>query len=231
MESSVSAIVVAAGSSRRMGFDKLEADLAGRSVLAWSLAAFETCAAVSEIRVVAGAGKFGRVAAMVEEEGIGKFVECVEGGAERHLSVRNGLERVGESPGLVAVHDGARPLVTPGAIERCARVAREHGAAALAHRVADTLKRADAEGIVRGAVDREGLWAMETPQVFRTELLRAAYRRVLEAGEAVTDEVSAVQARGTEVRLVENREPNPKITVPGDLLVAEGILRSRDNHR
>lgn len=224
---SVSAIIVAAGSSRRMGFDKLDADLGGESVLIRSMLAFEACHEVVEIRVVTSPEKMGDLAESAKRLGLSKFVETIEGGAERHLSVNAGLERVGEHCTLVAVHDGARPLITAAAISRCVEVARVHGAAALAHRVTDTLKRGDNEGRVVGSVSRDDLWAMETPQVFSLNLLRSAYGEVLKRGEVVTDEVSALMGSGLEVRLVENTEPNLKITVPGDLLVAEAILKGR----
>ncbi|MEM1443715.1 MAG: 2-C-methyl-D-erythritol 4-phosphate cytidylyltransferase [Verrucomicrobiota bacterium] len=220
----VSAIIVAAGSSRRMGFDKLAADLAGESVLCRSMLAFQACPDVVEIRVVTSPEKFSSVEADAERLGIGKFVEAIEGGAERHLSVDAGLSRVGEGMDLVAVHDGARPLVTPEAIKRCAEVALASGAASLAHRVADTLKRGDADGNVVGAVSREDLWAMETPQIFGVELLRRAYAAVIASGALVTDEVSAIEALGEKVKLVENLEPNLKITVPSDLVVAKAAL-------
>lgn len=221
----VSAILVAAGSSRRMGFDKLAADLAGETVLVRSLLAFEACPEVAEIRVVTNPEKFDEVTEAARRLGLSKFVEVAAGGAERHLSVHAGLERVGADCDLVAVHDAARPLVTPAAISRCVAVAAAHGAATLAHRVTDTLKRGNTAGEVIDAVSREDLWAMETPQIFSANLLREAYAGVLARGEIVTDEVSAVTALGRVVKLVENTDPNLKITVPGDLAVAEAILR------
>lgn len=224
----VSAILVAAGSSRRMGFDKLAADLAGESVLVRSMLAFESCPEVGEIRVVTNPEKFTEASDAAFRLGISKFVESVEGGAERHLSVHAGLVRVADDFDLVAVHDAARPLVTPASISRCIAAAATHGAATLAHRVADTLKRGNAACEVIDAVSREDLWAMETPQIFSLSLLREAYAGVLSRGDIVTDEVSAVTVLGGVVKLVENTEPNLKITVPGDLAVAEAILRGRD---
>ena len=221
----VSAVIVAAGGSRRMGFDKLEADLAGRPVLAHSILAFQKCDSVSEIRIVTSAEKVEGITALANELQATKFIECVEGGAERHLSVWNGLKRIGEGCDLVAVHDGARPLVSPEAITDCAVAAGDFGAASLAHRVADTLKRGNDEDQVVASVSREDLWAMETPQIFRRELILEAYLKILETNELVTDEVSATQALGHEVHLVDNSQPNFKITVPGDLLLAEAVLK------
>ncbi len=223
----ISAIIVAAGSSRRMGFDKLEADLEGESVLTRSLLAFQSCPEVGEIRVVTNPEKFDAIEATVERLGISRFAGAVEGGAERHLSVNAGLDRVGKEFDLVAVHDGARPLVSAAAITRCASEAARVGAATLAHRVTDTLKRGNDDLEVCGAVSRDNLWAMETPQIFQRELIQKAYGHVLSEGAVVTDEVSAMEAIGVSVRLVENTEPNLKITVPGDLVVAAAILRGR----
>jgi 2-C-methyl-D-erythritol 4-phosphate cytidylyltransferase len=221
----ISAVIVAAGSSHRMGFDKLEADLDGESVLTRSLLAFQACPEVGEIWVVTNPEKFGAIQKAVERLGITQFSGMLEGGAERHLSVSAGLDRVGDDFDLVAVHDGARPLVSPAAITRCATEADRVGAATLAHRVADTLKRGNDDSEVCGAVSRENLWAMETPQIFQRELLQKAYAKVLADREVVTDEVSAMEAIGVSVSLVENTEPNLKITVPGDLVVASAILR------
>ena len=223
----VSAIIVAAGSSHRMGFDKLEADLAGESVLARSMMAFEATPSVFEFRVVTSLNKFEAIIATADRLGLNKFVETLEGGAERYLSVHAGLSRVSREADLVAVHDGARPLVTPEVISKCASAAGDTGAAVLAHRVADTLKRGNDQGEVAGAVSRDHLWGMQTPQVFRLELLHEAYKAVLERGELITDEVSALEAIGHPVKLVENLEPNLKITVPGDLVVAEAVFNSR----
>ena len=223
----VSAIIVAAGSSRRMGFDKLEADLCGESVLTWSLLTFQACPEVAEIRVVTSPEKFEVVEKAAIRLGLSKFVDVIAGGAERHLSVNAGLARVSPACDFVAVHDAARPLVSVAAIARCVAVAAEHGAAALAHRITDTLKRGNLDGEVTEAVARDDLWAMETPQIFSTALLREAYAVIMAQGGLVTDEVSAVRAAGHAVRLVENHEPNLKITVPGDLVVAAAILRGR----
>ncbi len=210
-----------------MGFDKLAADLLGESVLIRSMRAMEACPEVAEIRVIVSPAAVDEITALVARSGISKFIEAVPGGAERHLSVWAGLERVPDDCPLVAVHDAARPLVSVEAISRCAAVAADHGAAALAHRVVDTLKRANPDGEVETAVERENLWAMETPQIFSLSLLRKAYASVLERGMVVTDEVTAVKESGHSVKLVENGEPNLKITVPSDLELAAAILQIR----
>lgn len=218
----VSAIIVAAGSSRRMGFDKLLAPLAGTPVLLRTLRAFENCSAVDEIIVVAG----GEVAASVDrwKSELAKLKCVVEGGAQRHLSVWNGLNAVSPQAEIVAVHDGGRPLITSEQIAKCVAGAREMEAIACARPVTETLKRADAAGCIAESIDRAGAWIMETPQVFKRDLLVRAYEKVMREHLLVTDEVSAVQALGSRVHVIENTAPNLKITFPADLALAEKLL-------
>lgn len=219
------ALIVAAGSGTRMGFDKLLAPLAGEPVVLRALRAFEACGEIDGIWVVSGEERGALIQEMAAGAGLTKFRGIVPGGAERHLSVWNGLQALPEACALVAVHDGARPLIDPAQISRCLARAAETGAAASARRVTETLKRADAEGRVTGGIDRDGVWIMETPQVFRLPLLKAAYTEVIRENAAVTDEVSAAERAGNPVWLVENSRPNPKITLPGDLETAERLLR------
>lgn len=225
MSGRVSAIIVAAGSSRRMGFDKLLAPLAGTPVLLRTLKAFQACDAVDEIIVVA----VGDVAGTLEawRPDLSKLKCVVAGGAERHLSVWKGLNAVSPSAEIVAVHDGGRPLITGAQIAKCIAGVRESGAVACARRVTETLKRTDESGCITESIDRVGAWIMETPQVFRRELLVSAYEKVLRENLLVTDEVSAVQALGSRVHVIENTEPNLKVTFPADLALAEKLLSGR----
>ena len=218
------AIIVAAGKSRRAGFDKLAAPLVGEPVLCRSVRAFSE----------AGAGCIILVCPVERWEALhpqeyagGAQLIRVDGGAERQDSVRAGLAALPEAAEWVAVHDAARPLITPEGILKCLEAARRDGAASCAHPVVDTLKRADAEGrTLPEQVERAGLWGMETPQIFRTQLLREAYEEAKRRGVLLTDEVSAVQLLGVRVQLVQVGE-NMKITLPGDCEKAEIILRSR----
>lgn len=205
-----------------MGFNKLLAPLAGVPVLRRTLAAFEHCAAVDEVVLIAGDEAAEAAERWRVEPGLAKLRAVLPGGAERHFSVWAGLQAV-TGGGLVAVHDGARPLIAPEQITRCVAAADKHGAAVCARPLTETIKRVDAAGRVTESLDRTGVWVMETPQVFRLELLRRAYEAVLAAGLLVTDEVSAVQHLGEPVRVVENARPNPKITFPGDLELAEKL--------
>lgn len=217
------ALIVAAGSSTRMGFDKLLAPLAGRPVILHTLHAFENCPDIHGIWVVSNVERGAAIQRLAGS--LTKFRGCVPGGAERHLSVWNGLQALPADCALVAVHDGARPLIASAQIIRCLDSAAEHGAAASARRVTETVKRADTTGLVTEAVDRDRLWIMETPQVFRLPLLRESYEGVIARGLPVTDEVSAVHGAGHPVHLVENPSPNPKITLPGDLEIAAALLK------
>jgi 2-C-methyl-D-erythritol 4-phosphate cytidylyltransferase len=219
----LSAIIVAAGSSRRMGFDKILAPLLGRPLIAHAIQAFEAATSVGEIVVVAAKDRQGDLRGI----GASKIKTMVEGGEHRQDSVAAGLLHVSEAARHVAVHDAARPLITPSLIERVFAKAQEAGAAAAAEPVSDTLKRADAELTVRESVDRHHVFAMQTPQIFERELLERAYRAAFATNLHVTDEVSAVQHLGHKVALVPSDDFNFKITYPRDLQLAEWVLRQR----
>lgn len=221
------ALLVAAGASRRMGFDKLLASLGSAPVLWHSIRALAVCPEVEGLTVVTRPELFAQVEQWAESAALGKPLGMVAGGAERHLSVWAGLQRVGGEVDFVAVHDAARPLVTPRAVAGCLALARLHGAASCAAPVSDTLKRADAALKVCGAVDRTGLWGMQTPQIFQRLLLVRAYEAVLKAGGLVTDEVSAVEALGLPVVLHHNEDWNLKVTYPADVALAELMLAGR----
>jgi 2-C-methyl-D-erythritol 4-phosphate cytidylyltransferase len=223
-----SAIIVAAGSSRRMGFDKIFASLHGRTVLSWSVAAFQECPDIDEIIIVTRADKVADVEKLVAEGKMTKVSRVVEGGAERHLSVWNGLRAVrADESQYVAIHDAARPLVTPKLISKCISLARKHGAACCASPIPDTVKRASHELLVTDHVERKNLWAMQTPQVFSSALIMQAYASIMARNELVTDEVSAIQKIGKRVALLENEDYNFKITFPRDLPMAEQVIDLR----
>jgi 2-C-methyl-D-erythritol 4-phosphate cytidylyltransferase len=223
----LSAIIVAAGSSQRMGFDKLLALLCDRPVLAHTIDAFERTPSVGEIILVARAERVGEFEELVRQHGFKKVRPVIPGGERRHDSVRAGLKRLCKDATHVAVHDAARPLVTPEQIERVFKLARLHGGAALAEPITNTLKRADENCVVTGGVPRENLYAMQTPQIFARDLLEKAYAGIGAANLSVTDEVSAVEHLGGKVVLVPNEEWNIKITYPRDLLLAQAVLARR----
>jgi 2-C-methyl-D-erythritol 4-phosphate cytidylyltransferase len=222
-------ILPAAGRSSRFGgLDKKPfLDLAGRAVWLRAADAFAGRADVCQLIVVVApedVASFGRrfaadVAALP--------ADVVEGGAERFESVANALARLRPEADFVAVHDAARPCVTPPLIDAVFARAAEAGAALLAVPVADTVKRGDAAGRVTGTVPREGLWLAQTPQAFRRDWLTAAYARRDALGPGVTDDARLVEAAGHPVHLVTGSAANLKITTPDDLALAAAVLRSR----
>ncbi len=221
----LSAIIVAAGSSTRVGFDKLFSKIGDRSVVEHAVAAFEEAESVSEIIVVCRDPKL--VQGAINRAGFTKVYAVVRGGKRRQDSVQCGLKELKEDSEFVAVHDAARPLITPCEIERVFSAARKHGAAVLAAPIRDTLKFADANRVVSGSIDRQNVFAMQTPQIFRRESLLEAYERVSGNSLIVTDEVSAIEHAGGSIVIVPAQDHNLKITYAGDLPIAEFILKQR----
>ena len=222
----LTAIIVAGGSSQRMGFDKLLAPIAGRTVIGHTLASFQNCETVSTMIVVARATRLRDFQTLLDGR-FSKLRELIAGGERRQDSVACGLGQLPEGTRFVAVHDAARPLITRELIERVFREAETHGAAAAAAPVSDTLKRATPDHVVSGGVEREGMFAMQTPQIFARDLLVEAYAAVEQAKLNITDEVSALDYIGRKVVLVPNTEPNFKVTFPEDLRLAEQVLAAR----
>jgi len=204
-----------------MGFDKLASPLAGTPVLVRTLRAFLDAESIDEIIVVCPPERW----QLFDATTFSKPVRRVDGGNDRQDSVAKGLAAITSETGLVAVQDGARPLIRPKDIDRCVEAAGIFGAAALARRVTETLKRADADDFSTDSLSREQLWFMETPQIFQIQLLRTAYAEVIDRQLVVTDEVSALQSIGVPVKFVESTEPNLKITTPADLALAEALLK------
>lgn len=217
---SAAAVIVAAGQSTRMGFDKLFADLAGRSVLARAIDVFEACPDVAIIVLVASVDSSERVAELVRLGEWQKVARVCIGGARRQDSVAAGLAEVGEAE-IVAIHDGARPLVSARMIAEGIRLARERGAAVPLVPIVDTIKSIRTDDRIGETVDRSRLRAAQTPQVFRTALIREAHRR--HAGEA-TDDAAMVECLGEPVFGFPGDRLNLKITTPEDLVIARSLL-------
>src|SRR5437762_14361915 len=182
----LSAIIVAAGSSKRVGFDKLFSKIGDRLVLEHALAAFEAAESVSEIIVVCRDLKL--IQDVINRADFRKVRAVVRGGERRQDSVQSGLNAVDQASEFVAVHDAARPLITRNESERVFSSARKHAAAVLAAPITDTIKFADANQVVSGSIDRQNVFAMQTPQIFRRESLLDAYERVSRNSLTVTDE-------------------------------------------
>jgi 2-C-methyl-D-erythritol 4-phosphate cytidylyltransferase len=224
----LSVIIVAAGTSERMGFDKLFAPLGGKPVIAHTINTFERTNCVDEIILVGRNDSLAELRKLLGPQT--KVRHIVAGGALRHDSVRAGLEHVDPAVDFIAVHDAARPLVRPDQTERVFQACRAHGAAALAEAITDTLKRVDVDLVVRESVDRDQLFAMQTPQIFARQLLIEAYQAIVAKNLSVTDEVSAVEYLGREVVLIPNQDFNFKITYPRDLPLAEFVIEQRAQH-
>jgi len=205
------AIIVASGSSRRMGFDKLSAQIDGKPILWHSTRAFSSLEEISQVVVVTPVERFEWL------HDLGKKVQRADGGRERADSVAAGLATLASDITHVAIHDGARPCVSKDAILKTFHEAVELGAASLARKVTETLKRADSSDMTTDSVSRDHLWIMETPQIFSVKLIQEAYKKVRQGDDQVTDEVSALQLIGQRTKLVENTTPNPKITIQADL--------------
>jgi 2-C-methyl-D-erythritol 4-phosphate cytidylyltransferase len=221
-----SAILLAAGSSRRLGFDKILTPLAGKPVVLYALEALFHSPSVAEILLVTRADLVDKMEKLCRDGGMGdgKPVRVLAGGAERQDSVWAGLSAVSPASGLVLIHDAARPLLNEALIERSVAQALEKGSAICAQRASDTIKEASADGEVAGTLDRSRLWQMQTPQVFRKELIVPAYGEVIRRGLPITDDASALEAAGAKVWLMESDGPNLKITRQADWEMLESLL-------
>ncbi|WP_295761252.1 2-C-methyl-D-erythritol 4-phosphate cytidylyltransferase [uncultured Oscillibacter sp.] len=226
------ALVAAAGSSSRMGgVDKLLQPLDGVPVLARTLTALQLAAGVDEIVIAAREEDILEFSQLCRTYGISKCSKVVRGGESRAHSVLLAALEASPEAELLAVQDGARPLVTPELIDRVIAAAARCSAAVPAVPVKDTVKLSRQDGAVEETLERGRLRAAQTPQVFEASLLKAALQSALEQGAPVTDDASAVERLGKTVFLVDGGEENLKITTPLDLAVAEAILQGREGAR
>ena len=216
------AVLVAAGSASRMGgIDKVMAPLGGTPMIVRTARAFQDCEAIKEIVIVTRQDLILPITGLCQ--GMDKVKAVVVGGGSRQESVWLGLNALSKGVELAAVHDGARPLVSGALIDRVVRAAHSYGAAAPAIPVKDTIK-VEQGGMIASTPDRSTLRAVQTPQVFDFDLLRGALQKAEKDGAAVTDDCSAVERLGMNIRLVEGEERNLKVTTPLDLKIAEMLL-------
>lgn len=217
------AIVVAAGRGERFRGEKVLLPLGGKPVLTHVLEAVERAQTVQAVIIVAGAHVRTAVDALVADGGQSKPCRVINGGPRRQDSVAAGLAAVPGDTRLVAILDGARPLTTGALIDRCV-LAAEGGGAIAAIPVTDTLKRVDEDGMVAATVPRDGLWAVQTPQVFPAACLHEAFRRAGNEKMTYTDEASLFESLGWPVKIVKGDPANIKITWPGDIALAGAFL-------
>ena len=224
----ISAIIVAAGKGTRMGpnVDKLFLELHGCPIVAHTWRRFEEVGCIDEIVMVIREGTEAAIRELGERYRFRKKLKLVAGGPERQDSVWNGLEGLSPGTEIVAIQDAARPCTSQALIAATVAAARETGAAVAAQGVTDTVKESRDGKLIERTLDRARLWAVQTPQTFRVEILRRALAEVRRRGLRVTDDTAACELIGQPVQLVLSAEPNPKVTRPEDLPFVEALLRS-----
>ena len=223
----VTAIIVAAGKSERMGggVDKAFLNLGPRPVVAWSLLAFEKNADIDSIVLVVRKDQITATKAVARMFGISKLTKIVPGGARRQDSVQAGLKEVDSDTRIVVVHDGARPCVSQQVISDVIKGARRGAASVTGCRIRDTVKIVEKGITVSSTVDRSKYWMVQTPQAFPVSMLRKAYAKVEAENLEVFDDAQAVEIAGDAVKICESETPNLKITTSEDLQVAAAILK------
>ena len=225
-----SAVIVAAGSSQRMGSDKLLHNLGIMPVLARTLLAFQDCELVDEIVVVTRMEKIVEVAGLCKKYRIDKASKVISGGATRMESALAGVSEVKKRARLIAIHDGARPLISVDLIEKTVRAAAEFKAAVPAVKSVDTLKLVEDGETVTGSLDRELVLRVQTPQVFEADLIKGALTFAAEKKLPLTDDCSAAERMGVKAHIVPGEEDNIKLTTPRDMLFASAILKDRGEY-
>ncbi len=220
-------VVVAAGSSVRMGYDKLTLPLCGVPVLTRALLTLEGCACIKEIVVVTREDRLEEIAALCHESGLQKVRAVVKGGATRTQSALAGLTALSGREKYVLIHDGARPLVTEEIVEAALKCAMAHRNACPAIPVSDTIKRREGERVV-DTPPRSELCAVQTPQAFHADLIKTALTKAVAEGKEYTDDCAAVEALGVPTYLSVGSSENIKITSSLDIALAELILKQRE---
>lgn len=218
------AVILAAGNSTRMGFPKQTALLNGKPVILHTLLAFQQAASIDGILLVTRPEDVQPFETLCKENGIAKLCAVVTGGATRQQSSENSIAALPADTAFIAVQDGARPLVTPAIIDQTVVCAKEHGAAAVAVRVKDTIKVASHNGFISATPDRDTLWQVQTPQVFDLAKYKNALASAVQAGVSLTDDCQLFERLGLPVKLVEGDYRNLKITTPEDLVIAASLL-------
>lgn len=226
----ISAIIVAAGSSSRMGegIDKQMVMLGALPVLAHSIRAFEQCVSIDEIIVVTKSEHIMDVGNLAQAFGFSKLRCVVAGGATRQESVSNGISACGEHVEYYLIHDGARPLVREETINAVIENALIYGAAAAAVPVKDTVKRVGSDMKIENTVDRASLYLVQTPQMFAADTYRMSLKQAIHMGLDLTDDCQLFERTGHPVYLCEGDYGNIKLTTPEDIAIARALMRLRE---
>lgn len=228
-----SAIILASGNSTRMGgVSKQTMLLSGTPVIARTLCAFDECEYIDEIILVAREEDFSLCRELQREYKFKKLTRLVGGGATRQISARNGFSAISKKSKFVAIHDGARCLITSEQIAQVCRAAYKTGAASAATRAIDSVKLTNGKNLfIASSAQREHIWLAQTPQIFRAETYELALKRAEDDGLVVTDDNSLVENLGVKIKLVECGRTNIKITSPEDVPLAEAIISTREGEK
>ena len=226
----VTAIIVAAGSSTRMGktVSKQLIKLNGSETILHTLRAFDKAASISETVVVCRESDISRIKSLAEENGIRKITAFVCGGNTRQQSVANGINAISFDTDYVAIHDGARPLVLPEDIDLTVKNAVRYGSSALGVFVKDTIKIVDENGFIESTPDRSRLVAIATPQIFELSLYKKAMLRAEAEKKDYTDDCQLIESLGEKIFVIFGSPSNIKLTTPEDIITAEAFLRSSE---
>ena len=228
MNIKASVVIAAAGDSVRMGgIDKQLADIYGASVLARTISVFESSEKVDEIIVVSKPKTLEFIKELIENGAVKKITHMVTGGSTRQQSVFNGIKYVKEDAEYIAVHDGARPLVTVEEVERCIDDAALYGAAALGVKAKDTIKIVDSDGFVIETPNRKNVYHAQTPQIFRASLYRKAMEQAIREQKDYSDDCGMVEATGAKIYISAGSYENIKITTPTDIISVKNVLDGR----
>lgn len=225
-----SAIITAAGSGRRMGgVSKQLLMIGNKPCVLHSLLAFQNCDEIDEIIIVAKINEIAIMENICRENGISKLKAVVSGGDTRQESVSNGFSAVSKKSDLVAIHDGARPLIQSHHITQLLNEARQYGASCAAKKMSDTVKRVREDGFILDTVPREDLFTVQTPQVFKTDLYRVALALAQKDGISVTDDCALAEHAGFSVKLCDLAMLNLKITTESDVSLANLLIGEKEH--
>lgn len=221
----VTAIVVAGGVGNRMNSDipKQFIDVMGKPIIAYTINSLSKCSLIDEIIVVTLQEYLVYMKDVVDAFGFKKVAKIVCGGSSRQESVYNGLKEVSDDTDIVAIHDGARPMIDDGVISECIIAAKEFGCAAVGVKMKDTIKSVDSNGFIEFTADREKLWQVQTPQIFKKEIICSLHEKYIE-NPISTDDCFLAEQDGYKVKMVEGKYENIKITTPQDIHIMKGLL-------